>query len=120
MYKIKSRKSKTKSGFVQQTTQYQAENCEGCPLRGVCHQSKDNRIVERNHQLEEFKQEVRVNLLSEKGEYCRKKRTADVEPPFAFIKHNRNFKRFTHYAIEKVELEFGLHAIAHNIKRKCA
>ena len=51
-------------------------------------------LVERNHQLEEFKQEVRENLLSEKGEYYRKKRTADVEPPFAHIKHNRNFKRF--------------------------
>lgn len=50
---------------------------------------------------------VRFNLLSEIGQYYRKKRTADVEPVFGHIKHNRNFKRFTHSGIEKVELEFG-------------
>ncbi|VAW27776.1 Transposase, IS4 family, partial [hydrothermal vent metagenome] len=47
-------------------------------------------------------------------------RTADVEPVFAHIKSNRNFKRFTHKGIEKAELEFGLHALAHNLRKKSA
>ncbi len=47
-------------------------------------------------------------------------RTADVEPVFAHIKSNRNFKRFTLKGIEKAEIEFGLHALAHNIKKKRA
>lgn len=120
MEKIKDKKHKTNSGYVQNSSKYQAKNCNGCPIRGMCFKGKYNRIVERNHKLEYYKEIVRTNLLSEIGQYYRKKRTADVEPVFGHIKHNRNFKRFTHYGIEKAELEFGLHAIAHNLKRKCA
>ena len=81
---------------------------------------KTNRVVERNHSLEHYKQQAREKLLSEIGEIKRKKRTADVEPVFAHVKHNRNFKRFTHRGLDKVELEFGLHALAHNIRKKSA
>ncbi|WP_240665683.1 transposase [Lutibacter sp. HS1-25] len=65
-------------------------------MRGACFKAKGNRIVERNHKLEAYKEKARRNLLSEIGELKRKQRTADVEPVFAHIKSNRNFKRFTH------------------------
>lgn len=120
MTAIGHRNKKNKSGFDQSTTLYQAQNCQGCPLRGTCHKSKDNRIVERNENLERHKNTVRENLLSELGEKKRRQRTADVEPVFAHIKSNRNFKRFTHRGIQKAELEFGLHALAHNIRKKSA
>jgi len=92
----------------------------GCPIRNTCFTGKGNRVVERNHMLEQYKQKAREALLSEIGEIKRRKRTADVEPVFAHIKHNRNFKRFTHRGLDKVELEFGLHALAHNIRKKSA
>ena len=76
--------------------------------------------MERNHALERHKENVRKNLLSETGQLKRKQRTADVEPVFAHIKSNRNFKRFTHKGIQKAELEFGLHALAHNLRKKVA
>ena len=120
MKKIGERKRKTKSGHQQTSSIYSAQNCQGCPLRGVCFRAKGNRIVERNHALERHKEKVRENLLSEIGELKRKQRTADVEPVFAHIKSNRNFKRFTHIGIEKAELEFGLHALAHNLRKKSA
>lgn len=120
MHKRGEKRSKTTSGFVQVHTQYTAQNCQGCPLRGVCFKGKNNRTVERNKSLEAYKEMVRSNLLSTIGEEKRKKRTADVEPTFAQLKHNRNFKRFTLRGLEKVEIEFGLHALAHNIKKKCA
>ena len=120
MKKIGERKRKTKSGYLQTHIAYQAQNCQGCPIRGACFKAKGNRIVERNHSLEKHKEKVRQNLLSEIGEIKRKQRTADVEPVFAHIKSNRNFKRFTHKGIEKAELEFGLHALAHNIRKKSA
>ena len=81
---------------------------------------KNNRTVERNHKLEYHKQKARELLTSDIGEIRRKQRTADVEPTFAQLKHNRNFKRFTLKGIEKVELEFGLHALAHNLKKMSA
>src|SRR5690606_41559252 len=40
MEKAGTRRTKTKSGYVQTATAYKAKNCKGCPLRGVCHQSK--------------------------------------------------------------------------------
>ena len=120
MNKISSKNRKTKSGYAQTSSLYQAQNCKGCPLRGACYKAQGNRIVERNPNLERHKEKVRENLLSEIGKIKRKQRTADVEPVFAHIKSNRNFKRFTHTGIEKAELEFGLHALAHNLRKKSA
>ena len=117
MNKIKEHTTKTKSGFNQVITSYQAQNCKGCPLRGSCHSSKNNRIIQRNKTLEKYKLKVQENLLSDIGEYYRKKRSIDVEPVFGHIKYNRNFKRFTHKGLEKVEIEFGLHALANNLKK---
>lgn len=118
MNKIGQRKRITKSGYHQTYSIYQAQNCNGCPLRSACHKSKSERRIERNHNLERHKEIMRRRLTSEPGEKRRKRRTADVEPVFSHIKSNRNFKRFTHRGIKKVELEFGLHAIAHNIRKK--
>jgi hypothetical protein len=35
-------------------------------------------------------------------------------------KHNNNFRRFTLKGLEKVELEFELMALAHNLRKKIA
>ena len=120
MNKVYQKKKNTKSGYLQTYSVYQAKNCQGCPLHGVCHQSKHNRTIERNHNLERHKQVIRERLTSDQGLHRRKRRTADVEPVFGHIKSNRNFKRFTHRGLEKVELEFALHALAHNFRKKAA
>lgn len=111
---------KTKSGYSQNYNVYKAKNCQGCPLKSSCHQAKGNRTIQRNNALERHKEVMRQRLTSEVGEQKRKQRTADVEPVFAHIKSNRNFKRFTLKGIKKVELEFGLHALAHNLRKKAA
>lgn len=120
MEKVGEANKKTTTGYLQKTSKYRAKNCDGCSMRGSCFKGKGNRVVERNHQLEEFKKMARTNLLSDEGIKKRIQRTADVEPVFAHIKSNRNFKRFTLKGIEKAELEFGLHALAHNLKKKRA
>ena len=38
---------KTKTGYLQQVKKYQAQNCRGCPLGGMCHKAKGDRIIER-------------------------------------------------------------------------
>ena len=120
MHKIYDKKRTTKSGYQQTSSVYQAQNCHRCPLRTACHRSKGNRKIERNYKLERHKEIMRLRLTSKQGEQRRKKRTADVEPVFGHIKSNRKFKRFTHKGIKKAELEFGLHALAHNIRKKVA
>lgn len=120
MKKIGSYKKKTDTGFEQEYVRYQAKNCENCPLRSVCHKSKDNRIIDVNHELIRLKAKAKELLLSEEGVKHRKQRPADVEPVFGNIKQNKNFKRFLLRGIKKVEVEIGLIALAHNLAKIAA
>ena len=79
-----------------------------------------NRIIEVNHALKKYKQQVKENLTSEQGIYHRKKRPCDVEPVFGNIKNNHHFKRFMLRGKSKVEIEAGLLALAHNLRKKTA
>lgn len=110
-------KQKSKLGFESETKTYQAQNCEGCPLRAVCHKAKTNRILKANPNLIKHRKIAKKNLDSVRGIRLRKKRCCDVEPVFGHIKSNRLFKRFMLRSLEKVNIEFGLLAIAHNIKK---
>jgi len=113
-------KRKTSTGYEQTLKKYQAKNCSACPLNGACHKSKGNRIIEINNTLKEHKSTVHQLLNSEEGIEKRKKRCYDVEPVFGNIKNNHNFKRFMLRGKEKVEIEWGLLAIAQNIRKKAA
>ena len=118
MDRIEDRKSKTFSSYTQTYARYQAKNCHGCPLRGPCHKSKGNRIVELNHNLRRHKRLVRENLTSEQGLKHRSKRPWDVEATFGALKHNKGFRRFMMKGLNKVEIEAGLLALAHNLAKK--
>ena len=120
MNNIGTTTKKTSTGFKQHITIYQARNCEGCPLRGVCHKAKGNRTIEINHKLKRLKHQADELLLSEQGQRHRKQRPCDVEPVFGNIKNNHHFKRFMLRGIEKVSIETGLLALAHNLRKKAA
>ncbi len=113
-------KKKTGTGFVQTAKRYQAQNCGSCPMNGACHKSKGNRIIEVNENLKRQKKRAHELLNSEEGVRRRKKRCFDVEPVFANIKQNHGFRRFMLRGKEKVEIEWGLIAIAQNIRKKAA
>ena len=110
----------TVNGFKQTLAKYQAKKCKGCPVRDACHQQKGNRIVDINHRLRKLKYQANAKLKSEKGIAYRKKRPADIEPVFANLKHNKNFKRFMLKGLDKVAIETGLLAIAHNLGKLAA
>lgn len=113
--------SKTsENGYVQHYAQYQAANCSGCPLRGVCHKGKGNRIISVNHRLLELKNRAVSLLTSQKGIAYRKKRSVDVESVFGNIKYNHKFDRFLLRGNLKVEIEIGLLAIAQNLRKMVA
>lgn len=117
MDRIGQKLRKTTSGYIQTIRQYQAKNCHGCPMRGVCHSGKGNRIVEVNHSLRDYKEQAREKLNSPQGITYRKKRPVDVEPVFAQIKSNHGFRRFMLKGLNKVEIEIGLLSIAHNLRK---
>ena len=113
-------KKKTSTGFEQNIKKYQAQNCNGCPLRCVCHQSKYNRTIEINENLKRHKTIAYQKLNSEQGLEKRKQRCFDVEPVFGNIKSNHKFNRFMLRGKKKVTIEFGLLALAQNIRKKAA
>lgn len=117
MEKIGVRKRITQGGLEQIVTKYQARNCEGCPMRGVCNKQQGNRIVEINHNLLRLKRQAAEKLRSEEGIQKRKKRCADVEPVFANWKQNKSFRRFRLRGKEKVTIEIGLIALSHNLQK---
>ncbi len=108
MANIGSYKKKTKIGFEQELHRHQAQNCNGCPLRSLCHKSKYNRIIECNHNLIRLKSQARTLLTSEQGIAKRKQRYWDVEAVFGNIKQNMNFKQFMLRGIDKVNVEIGI------------
>lgn len=111
---------KTASGFQQELAKYQARNCHGCPLNGACHKAAGNRIIQVNRRLDRYKTQAYQLLNSESGIRKRKQRCYDVEPVFANIKNNHGFRRFMLRGKEKVSIEWGLLAIAQNLRKKAA
>lgn len=117
MRRIGNRIRTNYDGSKQSYACYQAQRCQGCPLRGMCHENPDNRVIEVNHHLRLLKAKARALLLSEEGVRHRKKRPWDVESVFGNIKYNKGFTRFMLTGCDKVEIEAGLLSIAHNLAK---
>jgi transposase len=103
--------------YIRQMAIYKAINCNGCPIRGVCHNQKAERIIKVSHTGNDLKRKAKQRLESDIGKYYRKKRPTEAEPVFGNIKQNKKFKRFYLRGIEKVKTEFGLIALAHNLAK---
>jgi transposase len=120
MKSVGVRKKTTANGFEQILHLYAAQRCEGCPLRGMCHKGKGDRVLEVNHNLRRLKQKAGSLLKSEEGIKKRKQRCWDVEPVFGSIKQNHHFRRFMLRGKQKVQVETGLLALAHNLRKRAA
>ena len=114
---IKESMKITDNGYQQIKRYYQAMNCNECPMRGVCHKAKENRIIEVSPKLYKHKVIIREKLSSKRGRKYRSQRPVDVEAVFGIIKNNHSFRRFMLRGLDKVEIEAGLLSLAHNIRK---
>jgi len=114
---VRTKKFVTDNGFTTERRLYECEDCSHCDLREKCHTSKYNRTIQSSPNLKRFKEQARVNLLSQRGEALRKKRGVEVESVFGQIKQNMQFRRFSLRGMENVELEWGLISLGHNFKK---
>ena len=115
MKKVGDSKRKTDSGYISKISIYEAENCNGCPLRCLCHKSKTNRRIEVNHNLNRHKHKVRELLTSPDGLFYRSQRPIEPEAVFGQMKYDKAYNRFRHFGEEKVKADFALFATAFNI-----
>lgn len=86
----------------------------------MCHKAKGNRAIEVNRRLSELKAKARQLLNSEEGRYHRSKRPVEVEAVFGQIKSNNRFTRLSVRSLAKADIEFGLMALAHNLRKLAA
>ena len=107
----------TELGYKSTVDRYECEDCSQCPLKSQCTKAKGNRQIEVNHTLNEYKRQVRELLTSERGLYHRSRRPIEPEAVFGQIKDAHSFRRFHLRSIPKVNVEFGLVAMAHNIHK---
>ncbi len=121
MRRIGTARSKTASGYRSESARYRAQNCKGCPLRCLCYKAKgDQRIIEVNHRLNEYKRKARELLTSEEGLKHRGRRCIEPEAVFGQMKFNMAYRRFRHFGKDKVTMDFAFFAIAFNIKKMCS
>ena len=121
MRRIGTAHSKTASGYRSENARYRAQNCKGCPLRCLCYKAKgDQRTIEVNHRLNEYKRKARELLTSEEGLKHRGRRCIEPEAVFGQMKFNMAYRRFRHFGKDKATMDFAFFAIAFNIKKMCS
>ena len=104
-------------GYKKYSKRYCAQNCEGCPLHGLCFKGKGNRTIDVNVRSRQLRDHAKELLTSERGLYHRSMRPIEPEAVFGDIKFNHGFKRFRLKSNAKVSVEFGLVAVAHNLRK---
>lgn len=113
-------KRKSDNGYRSTIRVYECSNCSGCPHQERCVKSENpyaNRRININRKLNEFKEQARQKLTSEEGLKMRSLRPVEVESVFGNIKGNFGIRRFLLKGLEKVKIEWGLHCIAHNMRK---
>ena len=107
----------TESGYILERRRYECEDCGGCPVRSQCTRGEGNRQLEVSFELQRMRAQARENLLSDEGKALRSRRGVEVEGVFGRLKHNWGFRRFQLRGREKVQIEWGLLCIAHNLAK---
>ena len=70
-----------------------------------------------NHKADTYRAKAKERLTSEEGLYHRSMRPIEPEAVFGDIKYDHGFKRFRLKGNTKVKVEFGLVALAHNLRK---
>jgi transposase len=107
----------SENGYVIDRRNYECEQCSQCPLKPQCTKAKNNRTIRISFRLLEYRKQAKANLTSEEGQKLSSKRSIEVETAFGSIKHNFGFRRFHLRGLDKVNTEWGLVSIAHNMRK---
>jgi hypothetical protein len=107
----------TANGYRSWFSVYESEGCSDCPLKSRCHKGEGNRRIRVSRTLRGYRRKARELLETDEGKRYRSQRGVEVESVFGDIKQNMGFRRFLLRGLKKVSIEYGLLAIAHNLKK---
>jgi transposase len=109
----------TATDYIKKIRIYECESCDNCPFALDCRSANSvgPRTVSHSEKGEVYKDKARVLLDSDKGKELRKLRCIEVETAFGDVKYNMKIERFILRGKEKVYVEYGLIALAHNLRK---
>ncbi|WP_253907679.1 transposase [Bacillus sp. WMMC1349] len=84
-------------------------------MKARCTKAKRNRQVRWNPIFEEMKAKAKAAFECEEKAAIYTRRKVEAESVFGHIKGNRSFRRFSLRSLDKVHVEFGIVALAHNL-----
>lgn len=108
-----------RTGYQSRLKEYTCADCSGCRFYDQCCKSSKgrNRTIQVNEKLDRYRQQARQNLQTDHGKQLRKRRSIEIESCFGDIKHNMGIRRFHLRGLKKVNTEFILIAMAHNLRK---
>jgi transposase len=113
-----TRKHVSENGYVSNRRVYECSDCQDCPVKPQCMKAAGNRRIYIAVELMRMKQRAHDNLDSPRGKELRSRRAVEVESVFGRLKQNWGFRRFLLRGKQKVETEWGILCIAHNLAKK--
>ena len=118
-FKQEVKGEKRKSGYQSTLKIYECKDCNGCPFYEACcaARKETNRQLKINQKLDNYKKQAKENLTTQIGWQLRKKRGVEIESCFADIKHNMEIRRCHLRGLQKVNADFCLIAMAHNLRK---
>ncbi len=108
-------KSTQEAKLIQSTQEASLNKSTQEPKRNKS--TQEPRRIEVNHRLRQYRAKARELLKSEEGVKHRGQRCIEPEAVFGHIKQCGDFRRFRLRSLEGVKIEFGIKAIAHNMKK---
>lgn len=105
-------------GGKHQVKYYECRDCTGCPVKAECSRAGYNRRIGVNPALESYKVVTRHLLLEDpKTMSIYAQRKTEPETTFGNLKANLGCVKFRLRGHQKVSVEFGLYAMAHDLKK---
>lgn len=114
----------TRAGLRYQVFTAQGADCQSCKLRNRCLKSKGS---QRGKQVSRFEpkapdpkdasQRMRCAIDSDQGRQLYSQRIGTVEPVFGNIRHNKRLSRLNLRGREKVNAQWHLYCMVHNIEK---
>lgn len=111
---------KTDNDFASERRVYRCRVCAGCPAWEACTRSKYGRSIQYSARLDRLRRQASQRLMSDEGKKLRSNRLIEAEAVFGLLKNNLKFRRFHLRGKEKVNAEWGLLSIAHNMIKMAA
>lgn len=115
-----TRKNVSENRYMSNRRVYECSDCKECPEKLACTKSNYNRRLYIGVELLKMKKIAHDNLESPRGKEMRSRRPIEVESVFGRLKQNWGFRRFLLRGKEKVNTEWGILCIAHNLAKAAA